>query len=315
MIPNLAGRIDFNRDRSKRLLKKKLNDIHELKEKLRAAINKEEKLLADAGVKLSPIVSDGPSKDSIDSNRDRTIYYDKSSPLTVIAPMSPLTRKAGYFKTKKSSTAPSKIGFVSDENINLSKPASINEKLLSSDDSSTISDAKVLVETELSLDNNKKELKVLDMEDYQLKHRLKHINEDEKQINNLKKIQRQQDNTEKSRMIERKRRLLSYLQGQRKVPLNDDHVPNIYDYYAVRIQKTIRGWLSRLYTAWFREMSWISIIMIQKLLRGWLCRLKVHRNRLREKSAKQVQRMFRGWITRVSSIRYVKDNLQILIVL
>ena len=71
---------------------------------------------------------------------------------------------------------------------------------------------------------------------------------------------------DKSREIERRRRLLTEDEGRRKGPPPEDP-PNVYDYYSVRIQATIRGFLARAWSRWCRDNYPRAVRIIQAAVR------------------------------------------------
>jgi hypothetical protein len=125
-----------------------------------------------------------------------------------------------------------------------------------------------------------------------------HIDRENSTFLSLKLLHRKNIQIEKSRNIERKRRLLNEVQGRRKIPVNDP--PNVYDYLATRIQTLIRGWLGRVYSKWYQSSSVGLIVTIQRIVRGWLTRKHLTMTRLREIMALHIQRVYRGWKSRVS---------------
>lgn len=142
------------------------------------------------------------------------------------------------------------------------------------------------------------DLQELNLEYHSKKKELDNIQRDDEQISTLKEQERWLKNREKSREIERKRRLLTEEEGSRKGPPPNDP-PNVYDYYATRIQALIRGFITRCFAKWFRRVSTTASIQLQKIVRGGLGRLRVKRIRVRYKAATDIQRNFRGWKTRV----------------
>lgn len=133
------------------------------------------------------------------------------------------------------------------------------------------------------------------------KRKFDHFVTDDTRISNLKSQERSLNNKDKSRNIERRRRLLTEDQGRRKGPLAEDQ-PNIYDYYAIRVQTLIRGFLVRCWMSWYRKVSLAASIMLQSVVRGWLGRTRMKTYRKRFIAARNIQRNFRGWKARVSSI-------------
>ena len=130
-----------------------------------------------------------------------------------------------------------------------------------------------------------------------MKRRVDHFITDQAKINTLKAQDREVNNKEKSRNIERRRRLLTEEEGERKGPAPDDPL-NVYDYYAVRVQTCIRGWLVRVWMRWYIVVSKQATSVLQAAVRGWLGRIRVRLIKTRFKAAQLIQKIFRGWYTR-----------------
>ena len=103
---------------------------------------------------------------------------------------------------------------------------------------------------------------------------LSHIHKDESRMLDIKEADRALYGRERSREIERKRRLLTKEEGVRKgnPPVE---AQNAYDWYAKKCQSVIRGWLARCYYRWFKEASRKASTIIQATARGKLGRLRV----------------------------------------
>jgi hypothetical protein len=142
-------------------------------------------------------------------------------------------------------------------------------------------------------------LKELVVEETKANRQLHYYNKDEEIIYGLKLQERDYRKTDRSRDIERKRRLLSEEEGKREGPPSEDN-PNVYDYYAIRVQSLIRGWLVRCWVRWYRHVSLKACILIQSALRGWFGRVRVKRMKKQYRAAVMIQKNFRGWNTRVS---------------
>lgn len=140
----------------------------------------------------------------------------------------------------------------------------------------------------------------LDQDALQLQRQVHHYEMENVKTLAVKEAERATKNKELSRDIERKRRLLTKAEGVRVGPPQQDDA-NMYDYYAIRLQATIRGWLARCWIKWFKKMSSKAAIKLQSTIRGWLGRLRVRRIRTRDRAATLIQKNFRGWLTRVSS--------------
>ena len=108
----------------------------------------------------------------------------------------------------------------------------------------------------------KEKLTDLEKGEMEVKSKYIHFQMEQERIDRLKLQERTFLNREKSRNIERRRRLLTEEEGRRRGPPPEDP-PNIYDYYAVRIQSTIRGFIARAWTHWYRRVSPFAILKIQ----------------------------------------------------
>lgn len=150
------------------------------------------------------------------------------------------------------------------------------------------------------------ELRQLHTDEIHAVQKLSHSVQDEARIFQIKTAERGQKNRELSRAIERKRRLLAPKDGVRFGPPPEDPA-NMYDYYAIKVQSTIRGFLARCWIKWFRAMSIKAALILQSAMRGWFGRMRVRRIRKYYNAARTIQKNFRGWSTRVSSdftVRY-----------
>lgn len=144
------------------------------------------------------------------------------------------------------------------------------------------------------------ELKKLHVEKIHSAQKRNHFLQDESRIGAIKETERFQKNRELSRDIERKRRLLTAQEGLRVGPAPEDPA-NMYDYYAIKVQSTIRGFIARCWIRWFRAISIKAATKLQSVMRGWFGRMRVRRIRKYYNAARAIQKNFRGWFTRVSN--------------
>jgi hypothetical protein len=114
-------------------------------------------------------------------------------------------------------------------------------------------------------------------------------------------------NRELSRLIERKRRLLTVEEGERVGPPPEDP-ENMYDYYAVKVQCVIRGFVARCWIRWFRAMSCKAAIKVQSVMRGWFGRMRVRKMKIERRAATAIQKNFRGLRTRGTSAAMTKKK-------
>lgn len=146
------------------------------------------------------------------------------------------------------------------------------------------------------------ELRRLARAEIETRQALDHSVRDEHTIVRLKGLEQAQKNRERSRDIERKRRLLDEAAGRRQGPPPED-LHNVYDYYAVRVQSAIRGYLARCWMRWYRSVSQKACRVLQAAMRGWFGRMRVRRIRQHYFAACTIQKNFRGWSTRVGRAR------------
>ncbi|CAM9224005.1 unnamed protein product, partial [Ectocarpus fasciculatus] len=123
----------------------------------------------------------------------------------------------------------------------------------------------------------------------------------------LKANQRIVTEQERSREIERKRRLLSAEEGRRKGPPSENEPESVYDYYAVIAQTAIRGWLARRYFAWYKVQVVVASTLMQMIVRGCMARIKVGRLLVNSRAAIVIQRSFRGMSARSSCAAMARD--------
>ena len=152
-----------------------------------------------------------------------------------------------------------------------------------------------------------KQLEDLAEEDKEIRRNLDHIHKDESSTTSIKGMERLVSGSERSRDIERKRRLLSEEEGVYKGPPTMED-SNAYDYYAAKIQSTIRGWLTRCYTRWYRAAARRAASCIQACARGKLGRIKVALRRKRGHSATSIQKVYRGFKARNVSARLAQNK-------
>jgi hypothetical protein len=143
------------------------------------------------------------------------------------------------------------------------------------------------------------ELRRLDNVQISTHQKLNHFVRDEEKIVALKEAEKGQVSKERSREIERKRRLLAERDGRQLGPPAED-LHNVYDYYAIRVQSSIRGFLARCWIRWYISVSLKACKVLQAAMRGWFGRMRVRKIRREFTAARNIQRNFRGWSTRVS---------------
>lgn len=244
----------------------------------------------------------GSSKDNSGDERapSRRIQSPSASPMLKQA-----SRKRLNSADKNLSDSESNAGGNSPSQRNRKRSNSIS-RIQFADDVPVVYDAQereiLRKETEiLKFEVNRKadDLKKLNVENIHSNQKLHHFLHDEQRIGTIKDAERMQKNRELSRDVERKRRLLTPQEGVRIGPPPEDP-PNMYDYYAIKVQSTIRGFIARCWIKWFRAMSIKAAIKLQAVMRGWFGRSRVRRLRKYYNAARVIQKNFRGWSTRVS---------------
>jgi len=134
-------------------------------------------------------------------------------------------------------------------------------------------------------------------EEKSIMRELEHIDTDDFRMLEVKTEERHANSAERSRDIERKRRMLNSKEGKRKGPPPPE-ASNAYDYFATRCQAAIRGWLARCFTKWYRQAIRKACNIIQAAIRGKLGRLRVAKYRLEFFAAQQITKIYRGYKAR-----------------
>ena len=261
--PSLTSDMEFNRARKKKSLLERLDEITQLKADLakqRAALERAEKASRK-----------GTSSRQSNKSRGGTSFSAGESSQLVERATTP---KSIEIKTEKLTETATSY----DE-------ASIETK------TENITDA--LIEKKINLFQKEQSVSV---EEVATSNELEHIKNEEDRMKDLKEFERKEYSKDRSREIERKRRLLTKEESVRTGPPPDN--ANAYDYYAIRVQKTIRGFICRCWVRWFRKAAFNATQLMQAGIRGWLSRIKVRRKRLHFRSCTNIQKIFRGWKAR-----------------
>lgn len=120
-------------------------------------------------------------------------------------------------------------------------------------------------------------------------------------INQLKEVNKDADSKERSRDIERKRRLLTAEEAKRKGPPDDTgDKPNSYDYFATKVQTQIRRWIATKFVQSYRVSANTATVKMQTTMRAWLARNRVKKLTREKNAATEIQRNWRGMNARVS---------------
>jgi hypothetical protein len=152
-----------------------------------------------------------------------------------------------------------------------------------------------------------RKLSKLSIEETAANRKLTYFLSDQKTVDKLKTNERVHRSKERSRDIERKRRLLTEEEGKRIGPPPEEE-ENVYDFYAIRVQALIRGWLARCWVKWYRANATRACIVIQSVLRGWFGRMRVRKMKHEYHSAMIIQKNFRGWNERGTSVTIAKQR-------
>ena len=150
------------------------------------------------------------------------------------------------------------------------------------------------------------DLEQLNKEEEAAKEQHQFAVEEGNNIKDLKQIHRIVEVKERSRDIERKRRLLTSEEAKRRGPPDDD-LCNAYDYYATKAQAIIRGWLAMNYVKWYKVESYVCSKTIQTRVRGMLARIRVTRMKYHNAAATMIQKQWRGVFARVHSAAMARD--------
>lgn len=150
------------------------------------------------------------------------------------------------------------------------------------------------------------ELKVADEVD-KIARDYKKVEGHAQKLIDLKANQRQVTQAERSREIERKRRLLTGEEGRRRGPPSENEPESVYDYYAMIAQTAIRGWLARRYYAWYKVQVVVASTLMQMIVRGCMARIRVGRMLVNSRAAIVIQRSFRGMSARNSCAAMARD--------
>jgi hypothetical protein len=177
----------------------------------------------------------------------------------------------------------------------------LNKTNLERQNSILVVNQKRTVELDDKLKRKNNELRQLDNAQIETHQKLNHFVRDEEKIVALKKTEKGQVDRQRSRDIERKRRLLAEREGRQLGPPPEDLL-NVYDYYAIRVQSGIRGFLARRWIHWYIKVSLKACKVLQAAMRGWFGRIRVRKICREFTAARTIQRNFRGWSTRVRKL-------------
>eukprot|EP01041_Mallomonas_annulata_P004421 gene4421-8802_t len=123
---------------------------------------------------------------------------------------------------------------------------------------------------------------------------LNRASRDDNKISELKDSQRADNNAQRAFEIERKRRLLNKNEVKRKTTAAADDIETVYDFYAVRIQTCVRGWMARVWIKWYRANATRASIVLQAHARGFVARRRVKRMKKQRIASTIIQCSFRA---------------------
>lgn len=254
---NVGSQVEFKRYRRKRELNDRLAEIEELKTK----INIEKEHLMRMENKMNSRGSTRGGTASRGGSSEKQLMSKSMSGPLMSRQTTPMSR----------TVTP---GFADDQGIQESKKdAPLSEQVSDTD------------------------IQNLSKEQTLLKQELDHIVHIEETMLDIKEQDRVFYGQERSREIERKRRLLTKEEGIRKGPPPQES-QNAYDFYAIKCQSVIRGWLARCFVRWYRVASLKACRAIQAAMRGKLGRLKVAKRRVTFYAATQITKVYRGYKAR-----------------
>lgn len=339
----LGSEIEFTRNRHIRTLGEKLEEINALREQIniekqRRALDKESSALygnsyghaANTGQQFSitaPLELHGGGRvhdDEMSVGSKLSITSGKSNNSELLAPKI-RAAKANQLKpiarSMSGAPLPTVKGLISDETYGGEPPPRTRLKDTTAVIQSAVSlqtpktvivlDAMQTIEKQnaeaAKFGELDKQIDSLENEEKLATQQISHYIKGNARVATLKQGERELKGAERSRDIERKRRLLTEEEGRRVGPPPPEP-PNVYDFYSIRVQKTIRGFLARCWIRWYKGVCTRASLMLQSVGRGWLGRLRVRRIRHRYNAAVCIQRNFRGWSTRGTSAEMAKQQ-------
>ena len=305
---SVGSQMEFNRYRRKKMLTERLAEI----DQLRREIQSQKETLDEVRKKTL-------QKKREAARQDHTTKTDSSSVRTKSAGGSDLNRpkSVGFEVTGGINTQPlPSISASTDEDITSSSSGKdrltsgngvigTNVKARTSQavrDASTIEidprgEGETMAVIRATVAKHDEGLERLREEERQIMDQIEHIDADDLRMLDVKEQERRMTGAERSREIERKRRLLTSKEGKRKGPPPPES-SNSYDWFAIKCQATIRGWLARCFAKWYRQACRKACIIIQATIRGKLGRLRVSRYKVNYFAQQQIAKIFRGYKAR-----------------
>ena len=285
--PTIGSSIEFGRHRKKKTLGERLAEIAKLKEEILAQKIALEKI-------------QDKEKRSIKKSRERSapqpvepLATDYASISTTVNDVLERPTSTGESEMKDSSTK--ELDEFMLDAVNTSEEIKVSDT------------ANRSLRVQARLNKINEDLKTIEKEEKQSSNELNHLVKDQNEIDRLKIQELGSINGERSREIERRRRLLLPEEGKRTGPPPADK-ENVYDYYSTRIQTCIRGWLARCWAKWYRLAVVRAAIVMQAVMRGSLVRWRTWKYKFIYRSATHIQRVYRGYKARGASAKLAKNK-------
>ena len=286
LLPSLAGEMEFNRNRRKQKLGDRLAEIAELRDKIQ-----QERAALDASIAAAA---------EAERRKAAKLIKKPTKAEELLARLTAPSKKSNVSTLSHSASVPD--GLVSEYSPRKTEVTDVSghEEPIDGKPSSAPIISEVEADPNLAtFIKIDQKLEELGKEESNVEGEFEHFVKIEKTIKSIKSVERKANNREKSREIERKRRLLNEKEGKRKGPPADEP-QNQYDYYATRIEKVARGFVGRRFAIRHRKEVTKAVVVLQSGFRGMFARSRVRRLRTRYNAATYIQANYRGWKARVS---------------
>lgn len=285
--PTLGSSIEFGRHRKKKTLGERLAEIAKLKEEILA------QKIALEKIQDKEKRSQKKSRERSAPQPMESLTTDNLAPPIAVNDAVERPSSTGESEMKDSSTKELDDYAFDAENT--------SDEVKVSDTSSRS------LRVQLRLNKINEDLQIIEKEENQATNELNHLIKDQSEIDRLKIQELGDINVDRSREIERRRRLLLPEEGKRTGPPPVDK-ENVYDYYSTRIQTCIRGWLARCWAKWYRLAVVRAAIIMQAVMRGSLVRWRTWKFKFIYRSVTHIQRVYRGYKARGASAKLAKNK-------
>lgn len=223
----------------------------------------------------------------VGAGKDAAKLLSQTAPLSKIAGSAvPGRRNSGMSRSLTESRAGESTEYTGEDEE--------DDSLISEEDSVSVEEDTSHIPPEL-----KEEIRKLEEERDVVTNEYNRVLRKEAMLLKLKENQRLTTEQERSRDIERKRRLLTAEEGRRRGPPPAYELDSVYDYFATIAQTTVRGWLARRWYTFYRGAVMKASILLQTIVRGWLARTRIGRLMVQSRACRHIQRLFRGFKARV----------------